>query len=309
VIRRPAVSLSVSYGPVRVASRRSGESAGVAPAVLVTLGGDHLLVVAGRGEAVAARRRSIVGDAAWGHDDAAPAAAGGSSTAQIRLSALVSPGKRPITLVRRRTSTKVFEQIHAADPFAVLGRPAQVRDALVEVAFAHRHGRGRARCGSRRRSPAALAASRRVRPRRQRPATSGPSVRRGGALCHQRRGRKESCVPACSPKRGNSTTADSRLADSSRRQRLAAEPPGAAMTVASRRTRSRRLPAMAVAAPPVRARRERLRSATGSLPPAETERPTARAPRLPLYAADARGGAPVAAVPEVRPKRQVDAAR
>jgi transposase len=41
-----------------------------------------------------------------GHDDAAPAAAG-EFEAQIRLRALVSPGKRPMTLVRRRTSTKV----------------------------------------------------------------------------------------------------------------------------------------------------------------------------------------------------------
>ena len=30
-----------------------------------------------------------------------------SNTAQIKVSAEVSPGKRPITLVRRRTSTKV----------------------------------------------------------------------------------------------------------------------------------------------------------------------------------------------------------
>jgi hypothetical protein len=33
-----------------------------------------------------------------------------SSTAQISDSALVSPGKRPMTFVRRRTSTKVLSR-------------------------------------------------------------------------------------------------------------------------------------------------------------------------------------------------------
>ena len=68
------------------------------------LGGDHLLGGAG---VLAAAEAFDLGDAARGHDDAAPARLVSSSTAQIRLRALVSPGKRPMTLVRRRTSTKV----------------------------------------------------------------------------------------------------------------------------------------------------------------------------------------------------------
>src|SRR4051812_20345973 len=40
------------------------------------LGGDHLLVVVARRAAVGAAEAFDLGDAAWGHDDAAPAAAG-----------------------------------------------------------------------------------------------------------------------------------------------------------------------------------------------------------------------------------------
>jgi hypothetical protein len=48
---------------------------------------------------------------------------------------LVSPGKRPITLVRRLTSAseRAFEQVGRTPPAAVSGRVAQVHDERVEV--------------------------------------------------------------------------------------------------------------------------------------------------------------------------------
>jgi hypothetical protein len=68
------------------------------------LGGDHLL---GRDAPLAAAEAFDLGDAAGVMTTPRRPRLVSSSTAQIRLRALVSPGKRPITLVRRRTSTKV----------------------------------------------------------------------------------------------------------------------------------------------------------------------------------------------------------
>src|SRR5918999_336673 len=68
------------------------------------LGGDHLLGGAGL---LAAAEAFDLGDAAGVMTTPRQPRLESSSTAQIRLRALVSPGKRPITLVRRRTSTKV----------------------------------------------------------------------------------------------------------------------------------------------------------------------------------------------------------
>src|SRR3954453_11198409 len=103
------------------------------------LGGDHLLGGGGvfaAAEAFSATLRGVM-------TTPRQARVVSSSTAQIRLRALVSPGTRPITLVRRRTSTKgAFEQVRAADSFAVLGRPAQVRDQGVEVVGDDGHRRG-----------------------------------------------------------------------------------------------------------------------------------------------------------------------
>ena len=66
-----------------------------------------------------------------------------SSTAQISDSAEVSPGKRPMILVRRRTSTKVrSSRFVAPGALAVLEREAQVRDELVDVLVDRAHRRG-----------------------------------------------------------------------------------------------------------------------------------------------------------------------
>jgi hypothetical protein len=60
----------------------------------------------------------------------------------MRQSAEVSPGKRPITFVRRRTSTKgALELVRAADPLAMARGEAQVLDELVDVALDDRHPR------------------------------------------------------------------------------------------------------------------------------------------------------------------------
>src|SRR3712207_6691234 len=68
------------------------------------LGGDHLL--GGAGVLAAAQAFDLGTDRGVVTTPRQPRLES-SSTAQIRLSALVSPGKRPITFVRRRTSTKV----------------------------------------------------------------------------------------------------------------------------------------------------------------------------------------------------------
>lgn len=61
-----------------------------------------------------------------------------SSTAQISDGAEVSPGKRPITLVRRRRlDERALQEVRRSDPLAVLGWPAQVADQGVDVAFDH----------------------------------------------------------------------------------------------------------------------------------------------------------------------------
>ena len=66
-----------------------------------------------------------------------------SRTAQIRESAEVSPGKRPITFVRLLDLDEgALEQVRAADPLAVLGREAQVADERLEVALDHGRRRG-----------------------------------------------------------------------------------------------------------------------------------------------------------------------
>src|SRR3954469_22066275 len=68
------------------------------------LGGDRLL---GDDRLLSAAKAFDLGDAARGHDDAAPAAAGELQDGPDQAQGAGFAGKRPITLVRRRTSTKV----------------------------------------------------------------------------------------------------------------------------------------------------------------------------------------------------------
>src|ERR687891_733380 len=68
------------------------------------LGGDHLLGVSG---VLAAAEAFDFGDAARGHDDAAPAAAGELEHGPDQAQGAGLAGEAAITLVRRRTSTKV----------------------------------------------------------------------------------------------------------------------------------------------------------------------------------------------------------
>src|SRR4051794_20849600 len=104
------------------------------------LGSDHLLgvgalAVAGAPVLLATRRRSISATVFGVITTPRQPRLESSSTAQMSDSAGVSPGKRPITLVRRRTSTNVRSSRLVVRIRAVLRRPAQVCDGRVEIAF------------------------------------------------------------------------------------------------------------------------------------------------------------------------------
>ncbi len=79
--------------------------------MVVILGGDHLLVDVDLGESLAGGERAPealdLGNRLRGHGDAAPAAAGELEHGPDQAEGRRLAGERPITFVRRRTSTKV----------------------------------------------------------------------------------------------------------------------------------------------------------------------------------------------------------
>src|SRR5687767_8173747 len=104
------------------------------------LGGDHLLVDGG---VPAAAEAFDLGDAAWRHDDAAPAAAGEFEDGPDQAERAGLAGEAPDHLGAATDFDEgPLEQIRTAYALAVLGRPAQVRDERVVVVGDHGH-RGR----------------------------------------------------------------------------------------------------------------------------------------------------------------------
>src|SRR5919198_1013458 len=95
------------------------------------LRGDHLL---GAGGALAAAEAFDLGDAARGHHDAAPAAAGELEYGPDEAEGAGLAGEAADHLgAAADLDEGAFEKVRGPDPLAVLGRPAQVRDECVEV--------------------------------------------------------------------------------------------------------------------------------------------------------------------------------
>src|SRR4051795_5703786 len=95
------------------------------------LGGDHLL---GEDRSLSAAEAFDLGDAARGHDDAAPAAAGELEHGPDQAQRAGLAGEAPDHLrAAPNFDEGALEQIRSADPLAVLARPAQMRDQGIEV--------------------------------------------------------------------------------------------------------------------------------------------------------------------------------
>src|ERR671922_2539186 len=95
------------------------------------LGGDHLV---GAGGLLAAAEAFDLGDAAWGHDDPAPAAACELEHGPDQAQGAGLAGEAADHLgATADLDEGALEQVRAADPVAVLGRPARMRDDRVEV--------------------------------------------------------------------------------------------------------------------------------------------------------------------------------
>src|SRR5215208_7283843 len=99
------------------------------------LGGDHLLVAGG---APAAAEAFDLGDGSRAHHDAAPAAAGELEHGPDQAERAGLAGEAADHLgAAADLDEGALEQVRAADPLAVLGRPAQMRDERVEIALDH----------------------------------------------------------------------------------------------------------------------------------------------------------------------------